>query len=222
MSHRALYRLIWIPSALACVCMAYVFAGQPYVTAKPAPMTTYTANDNSISLLRPGNWKGHSRSENGVGRAIVFEPSKSVRFEVSTDLLNSLLADVMRSPDPQALPGMTPDGAGQSAAPQKSPLEQIHAAAGKFMQKDEQNYPGYEETDATPTRISGSPALVSAFMFKGSGPDSEMHGKRYTALGPDAHISIIYYCPKSMQKELSGVFAQMIASVRAGQNGGSQ
>ena len=224
MSNRALYRLVWVPSALACAGMGYIFAGQPYVVAKIEPMKPYVAKDNSVSLMRPGNWKGHSRSENGVSHSVVFDPAKSVHFEVSTDLAGSLFADVMKSSDDsmQSLAGAMPGGAGLNAAPQKSPLEKLHTADGKLMEKDERNYPGYEETDAKPTRISGAPALVSAFIFKGDGPDGEMHGKRYTALASDARVSILYYCPKSKQKELSGVFEKMTQSVRAGQNGGSQ
>ncbi len=223
MSNRTLYRLVWIPSALACVGMAYVFAAQPYVVSKIEPMKPYAASDHSVSLQRPGNWKAHSRSENGVARVVSFDPSQSAHFEVSVDLLGSLLGDVMKSSDSQmqSLAGMMPGGAGvANLPPQKSPMETLHAAEGKRLKKDERHYPGYEETDPKPAQISGSPALASEFIFKGDGPDAEIHGKRLTALTTESRVTILYYYPKSMQKQLSGVFAKMTASVRTGQNAG--
>ena len=225
MSNRLLYRLVWIPSALACVGMGYVFLRQPKPFPKPTLMTLYTSGDKSVALKRPGNWKAQYANDHGVGRGIAFEPADNVRFVVVSDLAGSLMADVMKSSDTQAeqLAGMMPGGAGaMNLPPQKSPLEKLHISFGKAMQKDEKHYPAFEEGAYQTAQLAGVPALVSAFKFKSDGPDPEIVGKRYTALSLDARITVIYYCPKSMQKDLSGVFAKMTESVRAGQDGGTQ
>ena len=102
MSNRLLYRLVWIPSAFACVGMAYVFIRQPKPFPKPASLTTYTSGDKSVALKRPGNWKASFANDHGVGRGIAFEPADNVRFVVASDLAGSLMADIMKSSDTQA------------------------------------------------------------------------------------------------------------------------
>ena len=225
MSNRLLYRLVWIPSALACVGMAYVFARQPKPFPKPTAMTLYTTGDKSVALKRPGNWKASFANDHGVGRGIAFEPADNVRFVVASDLAGSLMADIMKSSDTQAeqIAGMMPGSAGMAnLPPQKTPLEKLHISFGKVMQKDEKHYPEFEEKPYQQTQLAGVPALVSDFTFRSDGPEPEIVGKRYTGLSLDARITVLYYCPKSMQKDLNGIFTKMTQSVRAGDNGGSQ
>ena len=221
MSNRLLYRIVWIPSALACVGMGYVFLRQPKPFPKPTALTLYVSGDKSVALKHPGNWKASSGSDHGVARGIAFAPGDNVTFIVVSDLAGSLMADVMKSSDTQAetLAGMMPGGAGAAnLPPQKSPLEKLHIMFGKSMQKNEKRYPEFEETGYQPTQLAGVPALVSDFTFKSDGPDGEIVGKRYTALTLEARITVLYYCPKSKQKELSGIFTKMTRSVRAGEN----
>lgn len=225
MSNRLLYRLVWIPSALACVGMAYVFIRQPKPFPRPTALTLYTSGDKSVALKHPGNWKASYSNDHGVGRGIAFEPADKVRFVVVSDLAGSLMADVMKSSDTQAesIAGMMPGGAGMAnLPPQKSPLEKLHISFGKAMEKSEKQYPEYHEDAYQQTRLAGVPALVSAFTFKGDTPESEICGKRYTALTLEARITVIYYCPKPMQKELSSIFTKMTESVHSGQDGGTQ
>ena len=226
MSNRVLYRIVWIPSAIACVGMGVLFAAQPYAFPTPSAMENYSTKDKLITLKHPGNWKAHVRSGmQGMEKSVEFTPAKTVSFVVSSNQMGSIMADVSKSNDAQiqqlmsSVPGAPP----ANTPAQKSPLEKAHEAGRSVMIADDKNYPEYKEKNAQVGRISGVECLTSDFTFQGEGQNKalEMTGKRVTALTTETQINVLYYCPKDMQAKLAPTFKQMLQSVRVGQNGGN-
>ena len=227
MSNHILYRLIWIPSALACVGMSVLFAGQPYAFPAPSAMENYSTKDKLITLKHPGNWKAHVHNGmQGMEKSVEFTPAKTVSFVVSSNQMGSILADASKSNDAQiqqlmsSVPGAPPAA---NAPASKSPLEKAHEAGRSVMIADEKNYPEYKEKNAKAGTISGVQCLTSDFTFQGEGQNKEleMTGRRVTALTTETQITVFYYCPKEMQTKLAPTFKQMLQSVRVGQNGGN-
>ncbi len=129
MTQRLFCRVVWIVSALVLAGLTATFARQPLAIPVPAPMVPYSAEDKSLTLQHPGNWKPHQWASHGVDSGVRFDPNSNTRIIISVDLQGSLFADIAKAQNDQlsSLPGI-----GEVLAKkQKSPLETVHAMQAK-------------------------------------------------------------------------------------------
>src|SRR5690349_12742567 len=142
MPSRAVYRAIWIPSALILGGLTAVFARQPYMIAPPAPLTSFTTSDKTITIRRPGNWKARQTAAHSTLPQVKFLPSRSVSFVITSDRQGSLMADRAKSPGGDTNSAFTDmangmangqSGGEQQAPPppQKSPTLKLHEMQGE-------------------------------------------------------------------------------------------
>ena len=221
---RTVYRLIWIPSALAILGLTAYFGTQPIAIPTPAPMKRYTTGDRSVRIQHPGNWKAHERSSHGIETVLEFVPARNVRMSVTVDLQGSLVVDVLKSADTETsrIAGMIPGGEALNTH-QQSPLVHLHAADGTHMKNDPVEFPGLEDGATTEARIAGKEALITTCTWTSPGifGSQPMVGRRVTVLSGDHHVSAIYGCPKEMQKSLLPVFDTMMSSMELDVPGGA-
>lgn len=216
---RLLYRAIWIPSLLALIGSIVFLAKQPLSLAAPGPETTFTSSDKSITVSHPDNWQPHEMAANGMGTTVEFRPSVDVKIRIATDLQNSLLADMSKSPSgTPALPGM--EGLGGAATAQKSPLDTVHAMQPKLTGMDK--WDDYQEDKTTPMQISGQAALVTEFTYKKPGlfGSQEMWGERATALLSERALTVRITCPKAFAAQYRKTLDGLLASIQVNATGG--
>ncbi len=209
----ALYRAVWIPSALALVGAIFVFATQPASVAKPAPLQTYSTSDKAITLRCPGNWTPHETSLHAVLTELRFQPNETSQFSASADLQGSLMADIGRGGGGmEGLPGM----GGTLPVKRKSPLEKLHDQQGQSLEKQFDNY---AEGETVKTQVSSVDAIITSFTYQEPAMfgKRDQVGKRVTALLNDRRLSVIYHCAKANQAALEPSFDAMIASLHVGQ-----
>ena len=222
---RTIYRLLWIPSALAIAGMTVAFATQPMALPVLQPLKPYTTSDRSLRLLRPGNWKAHERSSHGVATVVEFDPIRNARMVVTMDLQGSLAADIMKATDSQTaqLAGMIPGGAAL-LADRKSPLERLHAAQGALMKRDKLSYPSFEDGATVKAEIAGKEALVTTCSWNAPGlfGSRPVVGRRATLLSGDHQVSVVYSCLKEMEPVVLPIFKQMMRSMEIDAQGGGQ
>lgn len=212
MSRQVIYRLIWVPSAIALLASLTFLAGRPIATAAPGPLTTYTASDKSMRVQYPGNWEVHQLGSSGVDSGVRFAGGAYTAIRFSTDLAGSLMADIDRSGSSGML-GMLPGG-GLGGAAQRSPLEKLHERKGQELAQSK-GFPDYTEGQTRVQQIAGTEARVTDFTYTepslvGAQP---MVGIRATALLGDRRLLIMAYCPRPQEKEIVPVFDKMIASL---------
>lgn len=219
---RLVYRAIWIPSLLALIGSLVVLAKPPLSLAAPGPATTFTTSDKSITVSHPDNWEPHEMLASGTATTLEFRPSVDVKIHIATDLQNSLLADLAKSPSgTPALPGMEGmSGAGGTATAQKSPLETVHAMQPKLTGMDK--WDDYQEDKTTPMPISGQEALVTEFTYKKSGMlgSREMWGERATALLSERALTVRITCPKEFAARYRKTLDSLLASIQVTAAGG--
>ena len=218
MPSRTVYRLFWIPSAIAIVGMTALFARQPTSLPTPDQMKPYINSDKTISLERPANWKAHTLGLHGISFQVRFEPARNISIKFTTDLTGSLMADINRaapSVDLSGVPGME-----NTTEKKKSPLELAHQRQRTVLEKEFAGQ-NFEESGSTPAQVAGLEAISSDFSFQESTlfGKTNMVGKRFTILGVDKELLIIYQCPKESQEQIVPVFDKMIATVQLGQGG---
>jgi len=223
MSKRAAYRIVWILSALAIFGMTFVFASQPFALPPPGPITSYTTRDKSLSLKRPGNWKGHESSMNGIETQVRFDPVRNAHLILISDLKGSLIADIEKSLGSagdtlREIPGM--DRVSLPKPP--TPLESMHARQGKELAGDKTMYSGFQDGETRQIQIDRYEALLTDFSFQEPGAfgSRPMVGRRITLLAGERRVTIVYSCLKEMRALLMPLFDQVRDSVTVGQPGG--
>lgn len=199
MSKRLIYRIIWMPSALACVVLLMLFIVHPLADAAPGAMKEYTTSDKSLQVLHPENWEATETGAHGVSSGVKFVGGPLTLIRFSTDLAGSLVADIARANNSQmdslagmsGQPGMnsqsgmsdqsgmggqsgTSDSSesGTGSAPvvaQKSPLQKLHDMKGKELQEDPQ-MPDYQDGDTQSRQIAGAEALITDFTYTEHSP----------------------------------------------------
>jgi len=216
-----LYRIVWIPSAIALISMIALFSKQPTTLPEPESMEAYTNSEKTVAFNKPRNWKVGGVSLHSIVSTITLEPERNIRLEIVSDLAGSLVADISRSSNNQAssLASMLPGGQNLDLK-LKSPLESAHEAGGKVIEallKIKQ----YVEEKGTPAKVAGLDTLVSDFTFKEGGfmGSTDMVGRRFTLLGKDRRYSITYQYPKSAQNKIRPIFEQVIESLKLEQGG---
>jgi hypothetical protein len=225
-----LTRAIWIPSATALVGSICFFAMQPYHIEAPAKMVQYGSVEKGLTIKHPSNWKRLGMSSHAVQDSILFKPSENVRFDLMSDLVGSLMADLSRSGSSmvEGLAGsmeemsrQNPDISNQlnelnRQVAKKTPLDKVHDMRGSVMKDD---YDGYKEGASKKGTLGGLEAVESDFTFKGEGAwgAQKIVGKRVTALTSERAIYLIYYAPENQMKTLGPVFSEMRNSIQFGQ-----
>lgn len=217
MAKRALYRAIWVPSVIVLGGLIVFLAQQPTAVPTPAPPTTFTTSDKTITVSHPGNWEPLESSLHAVETKVRFEPVKNVRMVIKTDLKGSLVGDVSRASSNMMsnLPGIGE----QLAAKQKTPLESVHELQAKELKE---TYEGFQDGTTTKAKVAGLEALVTDFTFQERGVwgSREMAGKRVSALASERRLTVVCHYPKDAQQQMSPVIAQMLGSLQVRPTGG--
>jgi hypothetical protein len=217
MGKRALYRAIWVPSVLALAGLIVFFAQQPTAIPTPAPPTTFTTSDKTITVSHPGNWKPLEGSIHAVKTKVQFEPTKNIRVVIETDLAGSLLGDISKASSNMLsnLPGLGQ----QLTAKQKTPLESVHELQAKELKEI---YEGFQDGATAKTKVAGLEALVTDFTFQERGVwgNREMAGKRVSALASERRLTVVCHYPKEAQEPMAPVIAQMLGSLQVRPTGG--
>jgi hypothetical protein len=219
MASRALYRALWIPSAIILVGLTVAFAKQPEAfTAPAAEAKTFTTDDKTITVRYPGNWKPRQTSMNAVLTQVEFEPSRNVRCVITTDLAGSLMGDLSKSNSGlsdslNSLPGME----NRPLPKQKTPLETVHEMQGQMLEKDYRDKK-YAEGATRPGKVAGYDALITDFTFEEAGlfESRKMIGTRVSALSGERRITVVATCPKEAQILIMPAFEAIIESLQTG------
>ncbi|MCS6863074.1 MAG: hypothetical protein NZT92_22440 [Abditibacteriales bacterium] len=217
MTKRVLYRVIWVPSVMVLAGLIVFFAQQPTALPTPAPPTTFTTSDKTITVSHPGNWQPLEGSMHAVKTKVKFEPTKNVRVVIETDLAGSLIGDISKASSNMLsnLPGIGQ----QLAAKQKTPLETVHELQAKELKE---SYEGFQDGATTKAKVAGLEALVTDFTFQERGVwgRREMAGKRVSALASERRLSIVCHYSKDAQEQMAPVIAQMLSSLQVRPTGG--
>lgn len=242
---RGLYRMVWVAALLSIIGMSCWFLTAPKAAPVVAPLVSYVSSDKSLSLQHPGDWKPHYTSSQAVSNRIFFDPDSVTHFAIDTSLMGSLIGDMLRPSGSmnmggsgegggeqpsggessnaalsalQGMPGVSVPGGGK----QKSPLEVMHEAELRAMEKNRSRYPDFAQGATQRTQIDGQEALATEFTFKQGDlwGKQEMVGTYITVLQKDREVDVTATCSKESQKTLKPVFDRMIASIRIGQIGG--
>jgi len=219
------YRWIWIPSALAILGMTLLFASQPAAIPVPGVMKHYTASDRSISIDHPSNWKPHLRSLHAVETEIDFRPARNVFMDINVNLQGSLMVDMLKSVDTEnaRIASMAPGS--EAVTPHElSPNAHVHGAQAAHLKNLVTEFPGFEDEETAKTQIGGREALATSCRWTSPGlfGSRPMAGRRVTLLSGDHQVSIVYGCPKEMEKAILPVFDQMLKSLETDVQGGGQ
>ena len=138
MTKVSLYRIVWIPSALAILGMSVLFSRQSLSAPPIGKLVSVTTSDKALSVLHPDNWKPFTLSAHAVETHIRFEPVRNIKIVFDYGLKGALFADVGRSTDVSLsnLNSMLPDNAKLPLEKQKSPLQKRHEAQKQKMEKE--------------------------------------------------------------------------------------
>jgi hypothetical protein len=193
-SKRLIYRMIWMPSAIALIVTFVFFLGHMATAAAPAAMTTYTMSDKSMQMQHPSNWKANESSQNGVGDSVRFVVDEYSGIRFNTDLIGSLMADIDKANNAQMsnLASLNPNGPSTPTSAGKSPLEKAHERKGEELGKNK-DFENYQEGQARTARIAGQEALISDFTYTEHGMmgNKEEVGLRATALLGESRLLIL-------------------------------
>lgn len=203
-SHRLIYRLIWLGSAFAIVALLAFFITKPPADAQLGPMTPFQTSDRSISLERPSNWIGGVTSTAGGSVSIRFQGGLASSLVVSeADVLPGAAAALMGSPSPPEL------------------LKSLHQQDGQRMAASDL-YPGYNEQSTTPALIDGAPALVTRFNYLWANNDGLvlMSGERATALKGSRGLRVVAHCPEVAAYAVLPVVNRILQSIKLGEEPG--
>jgi hypothetical protein len=222
MTKRLLYRIIWVPSAVACLLTFFIFANRPVAEAEPGDLTPYTMSDKSLQMQRPANWKATELGSAGVESGVRFEGGPLTSIRISTDLTGSLMADIAKAGGGAvpSLPGMEGLSAALPTGSQKSPLEKLHEEKGTKLAQDP-GFDSYTEGKTRQEKIAGADALVTDFTYQEQGlfGNEPMVGERATALLGDRRLLVMARCPKKSGSKLLPLFEKIMDSVQPGQGG---
>jgi hypothetical protein len=220
-------RLLWIFVPLGTLVMLFT-AVMAFLTMRPkevitAPtgFTAYVASDRSFTCQAPQGWNTTSVSSHAVMGGALFQRG-SAKIDITTDLAGSLMGDIAVSADRQAenmegmlqnmpaIPGMP---AMEPSAPRKPPIEKLHEAERKSMEK---RYPGYQELAMQTVNAPVGEGRFNEFTVPGSMLSPAQHGFRVTFLPPDRRVTILCLCPEKNWPTLKPAFEKVITSMAAG------
>jgi hypothetical protein len=205
--------------------MTLLFASQPAAIPVPGVMKHYTASDRSISIDHPSNWKPHLHSSHAIETEIDFRPARNVFMDINVNLAGSLMADVLKSMDTQssAIADMVPGGE-KVRPPELSPIVHFHAAQSAHLKNLVTEFPGFEDGETTKMQIRAREALATSCRWTSPGlfGSRPMVGRRVTMLSGDHQVSIVYGCPKEMEKAVMPAFDRMLKSLETDVAGGAQ
>jgi hypothetical protein len=203
MSKRIVYRLIWMPCAIALIVTFVMFLGHVVTEAAPAAMTVYTMSDKSLQMLHPANWEATESSQHGVGSSVKFVVDEYSGIRFNTDLMGSLMADIDKANNAQFsnLAGMsaggasTPQGPGSvgagdaNAAQLPAGMEggetaapQLPAAKSPLQKSHERkgqelekstDFENYREGETRKVQVAGQEALVTDFTYTEHGSQGD-------------------------------------------------
>jgi hypothetical protein len=229
-SKSLIYRLIWIPSAVALMVVFALFSRPGVTEAAPAAMTAYAMSDKSMQMQHPANWQASESSQHGVGASVKFVVDDYSGIRFSTDLAGSLQADIdransimMSNPDNSSADNPNPEANPAPRPPDKSPLQKAHERKGQELEQSKE-FENYQEGETRSVRIAGQEALMTDFTYTEHGAmgDKPEAGVRATALLGESRLLILAHCTKEKAKQLMPIFQQMIDSLQVSPTGGQQ
>ena len=221
MRSRTICRIIWIPSLVALVALLGLNIKAPSAASAPKPLKPFVSEDKVIALHVPSNWKAKQSGVPGGSSVVKISPGGGVVFNITGDIVGSIIADVDRATS-AAMAGV-PEGVGampgMPTRPRKSALQMLHEVQGKKLAEAQADY---RDGETRKLMVAGHDALLTPFTFttvSGFTP-TPVVGERATFVGRDLHYSVIYRCRREDEKALLPVLRKMLDSLRVEAQGG--
>ena len=183
-----------------------LFAAKPKPVPAPKSFAVFNATDGSFKCLYPSDWKKRGAGTGGIAAIAEFKMS-GANIKVASDLAGSLMGDIAKATG--SMGGM----GGEGGAPQKSPVEGLHASEKEDFEDD---YPGYDEKPAVAFQSGAGEGRITEFTSKGNFITGKLHGYRATILGGERRITVEAVCPEGDWSKLNPAFKRVIASITAG------
>jgi len=197
-----------------CVSLALIYffvAQKPEPIPAPTGFVAYTAKDQTFKCQAPKDW---DREDSGTGGALMASAifrKGNAKVDITSDLIGSLMGDIIESGDRQ-MSGMLPGG----MAPQARPaVEKLHLQEKAGMKS---RIKGYEETEMRAFTSPLGEARVSEFTGEKPGFPApvKVRGYRTTILGNERRVTVLCECPEPDWSRLKPAFNRVIGSLGPG------